>query len=185
MCIVCCHEATLTQGFCRVGTIIGVSLIAALAFYGGRASQRRSINKHGIDTARSGQRPWYGKVLGRDRHGGHGDVQFASDMSFQPADDGSGLWADSNTQMQAQSTHSVWPKRKPLPDVTVDGIRSPYSADHTLGGDIGASTGGLIGPGHTWHNPGSHSMEYGGETRSILAEGQGFLQGQSRPVAEQ
>jgi hypothetical protein len=144
----------LTQDFCCIGTFIGASLIAALAFCGGRASQRRSINKHGIDTAGSSQHGRYGKVVDRSHRGEPNNEHSTSSMAVLHTDDDAGLWPG-DTVLQKQSAYKTWPKRKPLPYLTVNGVEIPSSTDLALGGDIGTSTAGLMEPGHAWNSPGS------------------------------
>ena len=105
-------------------------------------------------TASNSQHGRYGKVVDRSHYGEPEDERSTSNMTFLQTDDDAGL-GPGDTTLQTQSTYNTWPKRKPLPYLTLNGVDIPASAELTLDGDIGTSTAGQVEPGHARNSSGS------------------------------
>lgn len=155
------------------GTFVGLALLAALAFCGGRASQRRSNRKHKPDSMNGN--PNGGLAIFRRTHGDRLDGDgFVSSLPIRQVDDEAAFLPDSAMEVRTAPTHRIWPKRKPVPFVEIEEMGQPPLADLSLGGDIGSAIGRIREPGLTWNGNNLESTRYWGPG-DISPEGQRLL----------
>jgi hypothetical protein len=149
-----------------------VSLIAALGFCLGRASQRHDIRKHGMESMNAGPDSALGGFLHRRR-------------LVKPEKDGSGSRMlvrqvdDDAAEGQMQQAHRIWPKRKPVPFIMVDEASIPSSADLPIAENLAASTTNVQEPSVAWNGNHLETSRYWGPG-DITIEGQSLLREPSR-----
>ena len=169
-------ENMLTLSFCLVGALAGVSLIAALAWYAGRASQRQGIKSRITDSAWASPRSRFGRFFDRGNGSGSKDL-LTFTPSIQAGTYAGGSVSSPNAEMQQQLAHQSWQTAKKGPFVTTDEAVSPDPAYTPLGDDHGPSTAGLEET--TQPSSGRYDVPKAGP-----AEGLGLLQGEARPAVQ-
>lgn len=173
----------LTLRFCLAGTLVGVSLVAVLAWYGGRASQRHSINKRGPASAWASARQRLSRFFARGNRDGAHNLYFTSSMPVRQTNEYTGgLFRSPDTEMQTPYTYQSWQNVKEDPFVTAETI-TPSPADLSHGEEYDMSTPGLGQTGDMSNSPDSRSKMYNG-SRTEPVEGLGLLHGESTPMPQ-
>jgi hypothetical protein len=132
-------------------------LIAALAWYSGRASLNHSIKNGGTGSAWTIPRPRSGKFFYRGNRGG--TTEFSPVIPSTPA----------------------WQMAKEEPFVTTNEAVTPAPTYISIGDNYGIPTPGAGETDAMRDNTGSQPAKYEG-VRAGQAEGLGLLQGEARPV---
>ena len=151
---------------------MGVSLIAALGFCLGRASQRHDIRKHGVEGMNARPDSAVRGFLHRSRRAKSEKDGFGSRTPVRQVD-------DDTAEVQMHQSHRFWPKRKPVPFIMVDDASSPSSADLSVSNDLPASTTNVREPSVAWNGNHLETSRYWGPG-DFSVEGQRLLREQSR-----
>lgn len=172
------------SNFLHLGTLSGVVAVAALAWYGGRASLNHRIKNGGTNSVWNIPRPRSGKFFSR---GSRGTTEFTpvtpSTPAWQTAAYGGAI--SPNAEAQQQFPHQGWQMAKKEPGVTVNETATPDPTYISIGDDYG------------WPSPetgGTVPMRYHTESQSQTAkyervsagqpEGLRLLRGDARPVIQ-
>jgi hypothetical protein len=192
-------------GFLPVGTFAGVALVAALAWYTGRASLNRSIKNGGTGSAWAIPRPRSGKFFTRRKGGGTTEFspvtpntpawqntgyeggyfpapnpQMQQQFAYQTE---GGYFQSPNSEVQRQFTRQDGQMAQKEPFVITHEAVTPAPTYIPMDGNYGISTPRAEERVPTRNNNGSQPMIYEG-TRSEQAEGLGLLQGAGGPVVK-
>jgi hypothetical protein len=164
-------------------------LIAALAWYSGRASLNHSIKNGGTGSAWTIPRPRSGKFFYRGKRGNRGNRGGATEFppvipstpAWQTTAHDGGFLPSSNTEAQQQFAHQGWQMAKEEPFVTTNEAVTPAPTYISIGDNYGIPTPGAGETDAIRDNTGSQPAKYEG-VRAGQAEGLGLLQGEGRLV---
>jgi hypothetical protein len=158
-------------------------LIAALAWYGGRASLNHSIKNGGTGSAWTIPRPRSGKFFYRGNRGGATEFSpvIPSPPAWQTTAHDGGFFPSSNTEAQQQFAHQARQMAKEEPFATTNEAVTPAPTYISIGDNYGIPTPGAGETDAMRDNTGSQPAKYEG-VRAGQAEGLGLLQGEGRPV---
>lgn len=167
------------------GTLLGVSIIAALAWYAGRASAHRRNRDQQTASGWNTPRPRFGKLFSQGSRGGAKDT-----ATFTPSTDGhwhspaytGGYFPSPDSEAQQQLKRQSWQMAKKEPMVATGEVMTPSTGYVSLRNEQPVST---PEPGETsavWDTE-SPPMSYKGFAAGP-AEGLGLLQGNRRSMGK-
>jgi hypothetical protein len=158
-------------------------LIAALAWYSGRASLNHSIKNGGTGSAWTIPRPRSGKFFYRGNRGGATEFSpvIPSTPAWQTTAHEGGFFPSSNTEAQQQFANQGWQMAKKELFVTTNEAVMPAQTYISIGDNDGIPTPGAGETDAMRDNTGSQPAKYEG-VRAGQAEALGLLQGEGRPV---
>lgn len=159
-------------------------LIAALAWYSGRASLKRSIKNGGTGSAWTIPRLRSGKFFHRGNRRGAAEFSAVTQSApaWQTTAYGGGSFPSSNMEAQQQFVPQGWQMAKE-PYVTTNEAVTPAPTYVSIDDNYGIPSPEIEETGAMRHNTGSQPAMYEGITAG-QAEGLGLLPSGARPVVQ-